>query len=187
MTWTSSRRLLHRLEVKTTNQWACYWSKSDPVQDGDTCPSPSNSLRYIRTLLRSPYYFRPPPDPLRSEVSSVPKKKVLNQTAPATVHLNLRRRLHHLFSSMFIKCDATQRGQLWTTMDFTTCNPYKPVPMIATFYNKSTCANRADILPTPSVTMSTAQLSLSKPRPPIKKKIEPPNSKGTNFDLGFWF
>ena len=80
-----------------------------------------------------------------------------------------------LFSSTFITCDTTQRGQLWRVADFPACNPYKSVPTGRDRYNKSTCTNRAvmNISLAPSGTMATAQSSISKSRTPTKKRIQP--------------
>ena len=44
---------------------------------------------------------------------------------------------------MFIMYNIPQRRQLWIVMDFPTCNPNKPVFVITTVTNESTCANRA--------------------------------------------
>jgi len=45
-----------------------------------------HSLRYIITLLRSPYCSRPRPDPLRSEAFPIPKNSALSEVTLATVH-----------------------------------------------------------------------------------------------------
>jgi len=70
--------------------------------------------------------------------------------------------------------------------DFPACNPNKLAPLGC--YNKSTCANRVvtKISPLPSVTMLTAQSSISKPYLPMKKETQPLTLKEPNFaDPGF--
>ena len=82
-------------------------------------------------------------------------------------------------------CDATQRVQLVIVADFSTCNQSLQASTTDHgCYNKSTCANRAvmKILPAPSATMPIAQPSISKSRPPTKKRdfgpltLKEPNS-----------
>jgi len=54
-------------------------------------------------------------------------------------------------------------------------------------YNKSICANLTvkKISPAPSVTMPITQLSISKPRPSHKEKIQPLTLMEPNSDPGF--
>jgi len=64
-----------------------------------------------------------------------------------------------LFSSTFITRNATQRVQLWTVADFPTCNPNRPILLIATV----TTSGHMQIVqlrrsrPYPSASMPTTQ------------------------------
>ena len=114
------------------------WSNSVSIQDDDTYLSLFNSLRHIGAILRSPCYSWPPPDPLPRptslEDSSFKPSKSRN-SSPSISTDNYTTK----FSSTFMTCDTTQRGQLWKVADFHACNPNKPAPLIVTVTNVDMC------------------------------------------------
>ena len=71
----------------------------------------------------------------------------------------------------FITCNATQRGRLWTTTNFSTCNSNKPIPLIAAVATSRhvQIVQLWRLRPYLSVSILTAQSSISRP-PPLTKR-----------------
>ena len=136
----------------------------------DTRPSPFNSLRYIRALLRSSCYTCPLQNRLHFEIPSV-RRLQLRTSNRSPLILTDSNTISH--SSTFITCSTTQHEQLWIAADFPACNPNKLAPVITTV----TTIRHAQKLQLwksrlyPFASMPTTQSSISKPPPPMKKRI----------------
>ena len=78
-----------------------------------------------------------------------------------------------LFSFTFITCNITQRWHLWTEVDFPAYNPNKSATMITVV----TTNRHVQIVwlqwsrPHLSVSMPTAQSSISRPPPPMRRRL----------------